>query len=85
MTSLLYNVLSGIYGTLSIILTIALGIGLPFASTNLSLIIILFIFLSITTSNVIYKGYFDDTFIYLGAAILSINPLALTVALSYKF
>jgi hypothetical protein len=63
----------------------AFGIGLPFGSTNLSLITILLIFLSITTSNVIYKGYLDDTVICLGAAVLSRKPLALTVALSCRF
>lgn len=51
--SLLYNVESGIFGVLSVILTIAFLIGAPVGSTNLSLIVISFIFLSITTSNVI--------------------------------
>lgn len=82
--SLLYNVLSGIIGLLSTIFTIAFYIGLPLGSTSLSFIFIFFIVLSKTTSNVIYKGYLAETFIYLGAAIFVINPYAVTVAFNYK-
>ena len=42
------------------------------------------IVLSKTTSKVIYRGCFEETLIYLGAAILVINPFALTVAFNYK-
>lgn len=84
MISLLYRVLSGIVGLLSIILTIAFYIGLPLGSISLSFILIFFIILSKTTSNVIYRGCLEETLIYLGAAILFINPLAMTVAFNYK-